>query len=123
MYLSKKGGGSMTKTTRATLLTVLAALASSGCAYIGPSAEARHWERYREHAPKFTVEEKRNMTLDEKLAIYNAHVHPSEQLSCAEAKITGSHQKVVRCFTSAELDAQQEAAREFMLAARRGSTL
>ena len=113
----------MTKTTRATLLTVLAALASSGCAYIGPSAEARHWERYREHAPKFTAEEKRNMTLDEKLAIYNAHVHPSEQLSCTEAKITGSHQNVVRCFTSAELDAQQEAAREFMLAARRGSTL
>lgn len=113
----------MTKTTRIVLLTVLMALASSGCAYIGPSAEAKHWERYKEHAPKFTAEEKRNMTLDEKLAIYNAHVHPSERLSCTEDKITGSHQRVVRCFTTAELDAQQEAARDFMLAARRGSSM
>jgi hypothetical protein len=113
----------MTQTTRIVLLTVLTALASSGCAYVGPSAEARHWERYREHAPKFTVEEKRNMALDEKLAIYNAHVHPSERLSCIEDRITGSHQRVVRCFTAAEQDAQQEAAREFMLAARRGSSM
>jgi hypothetical protein len=105
------------------LVIVLAALGTSACAYVGPSAEARHWERYKEYAPKFTDEEKRNMTLDEKLAIYNAHVAPSERLSCAEGNITGSHQKVIRCFTKAELESQQEAARDFMLAARRGSSM
>ena len=104
-------------------VAALTALTASGCAYMGPSAEAKHWERYKEYAPKFTDEEKRNMTLDEKLAIYNAHVHPSERLTCAEGKITGSHQNVVRCFTNSEIEEQQEAAREFMLAARRGSTM
>ena len=105
------------------VVIALMALGSSACSYVGPSAEAKHWERYREYAPKFTDEEKRNMTLDEKLAIYNAHVHPSQRLTCAEGKITGSHQPTMRCFTESELEQQQEAAREFMLSARRGSTL
>ncbi len=118
-----KGGRVMKKAVGGIIVVVLAALGTSACAYVGPSAEAKHWERYKEYAPKFTDEEKRNMTLDEKLAIYNAHVAPSERLSCAEGNITGSHQKVVRCFTNAELESQQEAARDFMLAARRGSSM
>ena len=103
------------------IVVAMVALVSSGCAYVGPSAEAKHWERYREYAPKFTEEEKRNMTLDEKLAIYNAHVDPSQRLTCKEGKITGSHQVTVRCFTEDEIEEAEEAAREFMLAARRGS--
>jgi hypothetical protein len=99
------------------------ALGSSACSYVGPSAEAKHWERYKEYAPKFTDEEKRNMSLDEKLAIYNAHVHPSQRLTCSPGKMTGSHQPTMRCFTESELEEQQEAAREFMLSARRGSSL
>jgi len=105
------------------IVLALLALGSSACAYIGPSAEARHWERYKEYAPKFTDEEKRNMTLDEKLAIYNANVHPSQRLTCEEGEITGSHQKVIRCFTDEERQAQQETARDFMLAARRNAPL
>jgi hypothetical protein len=98
------------------------AIVSSGCAYVGPSAEAKHWERYKEYAPKFTDEEKRNMTLEEKLAIYNANVHPSQRLTCEQGEITGSHQKVVRCFTEDERQAQEDTARDFMLAARRGAS-
>ncbi len=105
------------------IVVALVALGTSACAYVGPSAEAKHWERYKEYAPKFTNEEKDNMTMDEKLAIYNAHVHPSQRLTCMEDEITGSHQKVVRCFTEEERAAQQETARDFMLAARRGSAL
>jgi hypothetical protein len=59
--------------------------------------------------------------VEEKLAIYNAHVHPDQRLSCTMGEITGSHQPVWRCFTESEIDAQNEAAREFMLSARRGS--
>ena len=97
-------------------------LGSSGCAYIGPSAEAKEWERYREYAPKFTDEEKQNMTVEEKLAIYNAHVVEREKLTCSYERVTGSHIKVARCFTANELHEQREAAREFLLSARRGES-
>ena len=104
------------------VLVAAATLMASGCAYVGPSAEGKAWARYKEHAPKFTDEEKSNMTVEEKLAIYNAHVHPDQRLTCSQGEITGSHQLVWRCFTEAELKAQNEAAREFMLSARRGTT-
>jgi len=105
------------------VVVTLVVLGLSACAYVGPSAEARHWERYQEYGPKFTDEEKQNMTLDEKLAIYNANVHPSMKLSCEESEVTGSHRTVYRCFTDAERDAQQETARDWMLAARRASSM
>lgn len=113
----------MMKTIWGITVVALVVLASSGCAYVGPSAEARQWERYKEYAPKFTEGEKRNMSWDEKLAIYNAHVEPSQRLTCFEGRITGSHRIVVRCFTEDERDEAQEAARDFMLAARRGSAM
>ena len=105
-----------------TVLITAFTLMASGCAYVGPSAEGRAWERYKEHAPRFTDEEKSNMTVEEKLAIYNAHVHPDQRLSCSMGEITGSHQPAWRCFTADELHAQNEAARDFMLSARRGTT-
>ena len=113
----------MIKAITGMTLVALVALATSGCAYVGPSAEAKHWERYKEYAPKFTDDEKRNMSWDEKLAIYNAHVHPSQRLTCHEGRMTGSHQIVVRCFTAEELEEAEEAARDFMLAARRGGSM
>ena len=113
----------MFRTPGTIIVMALVALGSSACAYMGPSAEARHTERYKEYGPKFTDEQKGNMTMDEKLAIYNANVHPSQRLTCEEGEITGSHQKIVRCFTDDERKAQQETARDFMLAARRNSPL
>ena len=95
------------------------ALLVSGCSYVGPSPEARKQARYNEYAPKFTEEQKRNMTLDEKLAIYNAHVAPEDQLVCRIEPVTGSHHKGPRCFTRVEMEEMRTAAEEFMRAARR----
>ena len=103
------------------LICVVAVLTVSGCVYVGPSKEARQTARYEEYGPKFTEEEKTNMSLEEKLAIYNANVAIEQQLSCKTGEITGSHFRVFRCFTSDELMTQQNAAEEFMRAARRGS--
>ena len=103
------------------LICVAAAMTVSGCAYVGPSKEARQSSRYEEYGPKFTEEEKSNMSLEEKLAIYNANVAIEQQLSCKTGEVTGSHFLVFRCFTNDELMAQQNAAEEFMRAARRGS--
>ena len=105
------------------LMLVAAAVALSGCAYMKPSSDARAMERYEEYAPKFTDEEKANMSVDEKLAIYNAHIAIKHQLVCRRETVTGSHFKVNRCFTREELNAQQEAAEAFMRQARRGSTM
>ena len=66
------------------------ALGSSACSYVGPSAEAKHWERYKEYAPKFTDEEKRNMSLDEKLAIYNARKPPESSCFPPDAEARSS---------------------------------
>ena len=104
------------------LIGVIAAVVVSGCAYVGPSKEARQSARYEEYGPKFTREEKANMSLDEKLAIYNANVAIAQRLSCKTGEITGSHFRVFRCFTNDELMAQQNAAEEFMRAAKRGSS-
>jgi len=103
------------------LICVVAALTVSGCAYVGPSKEARQTARYEEYGPKFTQEEKSNMSLEEKLAVYNANVALEQQLSCKAGEITGSHFRVFRCFTNDELMAQQNAAEEFMRSVRRGS--
>jgi uncharacterized protein YceK len=108
---------------RVVLMLVTAAVALSGCAYVKPSADARAEQRYREYAPKFTDEEKANMSVDEKLAIYNANIALTHQLVCRRETLTGSHFKVHRCFTREELNAQQEAAEAFMRQARRGSTM
>jgi hypothetical protein len=104
------------------LISVVAVLTVSGCVYVGPSKEARQTARYEEYGPKFTEEEKTNMSLEEKLAIYNANVAIEQQLSCKTGEITGSHFRVFRCFTSDELMTQQDAAEEFMRSARRGSS-
>ena len=104
------------------LVCVVVALSVSGCAYVGPSKEARQTARYEEYGPKFTQEEKANMSLEEKLAIYNANVAIEQQLTCKAGEVTGSHFRVFRCFTQEELVAQQNAAAEFMRAAKRGST-
>jgi hypothetical protein len=105
------------------LLSVAAVVALSGCAYVKPSADARSMSRYEEYAPKFTDEEKANMSVDEKLAIYNANIAIKHQLVCRRETLTGSHFKVHRCFTREEMTAQQEAAEAFMRQARRGSTM
>ncbi len=105
------------------LMLVAASVLTSGCAYVGPSKDARAMARYEEYAPKFTDEEKANMSVDEKLAIYNANIALNHQLVCRREKVTGSHFRVHRCFTREELTAQQEAAEEFMRAARRGSAM
>jgi cytochrome c biogenesis protein ResB len=102
------------------LIGIVAAVAVSGCVYVGPSKEARQTARYEEYGPKFTAEEKTNMSLDEKLAIYNANVAIEQQLRCRTGEITGSHFRVFRCFTNDELIAQQNAAEEFMRGVRRG---
>jgi hypothetical protein len=52
----------------------------------------------------------------------NAHVHPNKRISCSMGQITGSQQPAWRCLTAYELHTQNEAAREFMLSARRGTT-
>jgi hypothetical protein len=117
------GGQRMLRAIGGMIVATLVALGLSACAYVGPSAEAKHWERYQEYGPKFTDEEKQNMTVDEKLAIYNANVHPSMQLTCEESEVTGSHRVVYRCFTNTEREAQQETARDWMLAARRAGAM
>ena len=104
------------------LILLAAGLVTSGCAYIGPTNDAKQMDRYEEYAPKFTDDEKTNMSVDEKLAIYNANVAIEQQLSCKSGEITGSHFRVFRCFTNDELMAQQNAAEEFMRAAKRGSS-
>lgn len=110
--------------TQGTVLYLMAAsVLLSGCAYVKPSADARSMARYEEHAPKFTDEEKANMSVDEKLAIYNAHIAIRHQLVCRRERLTGSHFRVQRCFTRDELNAQQEAAEAFMRQARRGTTM
>ena len=111
------------KATAKLLILAAAAVALSGCAYVKPSADARAMDHYEEYAPKFTDEEKSNMSVDEKLAIYNAHIAIKHQLVCRRETLTGSHFKVHRCFTREELNAQQEAAEAFMRQARRGSTM
>jgi len=98
-------------------------LVTSGCAYIGPTNDAKQMDRYEEYAPKFTDEEKTNMSVDEKLAIYNANIALNHQLVCRRETITGSHFKAHRCFTREELSTQQEAAEHFMRSARRGSSM
>jgi hypothetical protein len=105
------------------LILAAAAVALSGCAYMKPSSDARAMQRYEDYAPKFTDEEKANMSVDEKLAIYNANIAIKHQLVCRRETLTGSHFKVHRCFTREELDAQQAAAESFMRQARRGSTM
>jgi hypothetical protein len=105
------------------LILLALGVALSGCAYMKPTADARAQQRYEEYAPKFTDEEKANMSVDEKLAIYNANIAIKHQLVCRRETLTGSHFKVHRCFTREELDAQQEAAEAFMRQARRGSTM
>ena len=104
-------------------MLVTATVALSGCAYVKPSADARAKQHYNEYAPKFTDEEKANMSVDEKLAIYNANIAIKHQLVCRRETLTGSHFKVQRCFTREEMAAQQEAAEAFMRQARRGSTM
>lgn len=105
------------------LLLLAAGLVMSGCAYVGPTNDAKQMERYAEYAPKFTDDEKTNMSVDEKLAIYNANIALDHQLVCRQEKITGSHFRRHRCFTRDELTAQQEAAFNFMRASRRGSSM
>jgi hypothetical protein len=111
------------KVSVAMMTLVAASVLTTGCAYVGPSADAKAMARYEEFAPKFTDEEKANMSADEKLAIYNANIALNQTLVCRRERITGSHFRVHRCFTREELDAQQEAAEAFMRAARRGSTM
>lgn len=101
------------------LACCLAALSIAGCAYVGPSEEAKQDQRYEEYAPKFTGEQKANMSLDEKLAIYNAHVEIDKRLTCRMEYVTGSHFKVARCFTRGELRDQLNAAQDFMRRAKR----
>ena len=118
------GGEAENMKVSVALMTLAAAsVLMTGCAYVGPSADAKAMKRYDDYAPKFTDEEKANMSADEKLAIYNANIALNHQLVCRRETITGSHFKVHRCFTREELDAQQEAAEAFMRAARRGSTM
>ena len=107
--------------TGGTLICFVVALSVSGCAYVGPSKEARQTARYEEYGPKFTAEEKSNMSLEEKLAIYNANVAIEQQLSCKTGEVTGSHFRMFRCFTNEELMTQQTAAEDFMRSAKRGS--
>lgn len=103
-------------------ICAVVALLAAGCTQLGPSPEARKQARYNEYAPKFTDEQKENMTLDEKLAIYNAHVVPEDQLVCRVERRTGSHHRGPRCFTRGEMEEMRLAAEEFMRQARNAGT-
>lgn len=59
--------------------------------------------------PTFAKSEKDAMTLDEKLAIYNANKTEQHKVICVGEKITGSRLRRTVCTTQAERDANRRA--------------
>jgi hypothetical protein len=106
----------------ASVLSIFMFAASSGCEHIKPSPDAEAKQRYETYGPKFTEEEKADMTADEKVAVYNAEVRPEDRIICRREKVLGSHFRQERCYTQKELDDAQIAAEQMMRAAR-GSTV
>jgi len=101
-------------------LFVFAAL--SGCEHIKPSPDAQAKQRYETYGPKFTEEQKAEMTPEEKVAIYNAEVREKDRIICRREKPLGSHFYKERCFTQEELDEAEAAAHEMMRGARGSPT-
>jgi len=97
------------------LIVVVAALAaSSGCAHVTPSPDAQAKQRYETYGPKFTEEEKAQMSSEEKVALYNSEVRKEDQLICRREKPIGSHFYRERCYTQKEREDMEDSASEFM---------
>jgi len=103
-------------------VSIVAFAALSGCEHVKPSPDAEAQQRYETYGPKFTDEEKSQMSAEEKVALYNAEVRPEDRIICRREKVLGSHFRQERCFTQKELDEAQEAANQMMRDAR-GSPL
>lgn len=82
----------------------------SGCAYVGPSPDAKAKERYETYGPKFTEEQKAQLSDEEKVNIYNNEVREKDRLVCRKERVTGSHFLRTRCFTREEMQQARTAA-------------
>ena len=87
-------------------LAVLASSVLVGCA----STEYQGTKDVKA-GPTFTEGEKESMSDEEKLAIYNAQVRERDQVVCRRQVTTGSHRKRTVCFTRAEKELAEDAAR------------
>lgn len=100
------------------VMPLIAFFALAGCEYVKPTPDADAKERYETYGPKFTEEEKAQMSAEEKVALYNAEVREKDRIVCRREKVLGSHFYKERCFTQEELDKAEEAAHELMHDAR-----
>ena len=96
------------------VVTVFALTAVAGCQHVKPHPDTQAQQRYETYGPKFTEEEKAQMSDEEKVALYNAEVREEDRLVCRREKILGSHFYTTRCFTQKELAEAQAAAQEMM---------
>ena len=96
----------MTRLLSVAGVVVLAVLVLAGCAlakYQGTKDV--------QAGPTFTEAEKETMSDEEKIAIYNAQVRERDQIVCRREVMTGSHRKRTVCFTRAEKELAEDAAR------------
>lgn len=96
------------------IISVAALTALSGCAYVKPSPDAQAEQRYETYGPKFTEEEKAQMSTEEKVAVYNTEVREEDRIICRREKPLGSHFYRERCFTQKELDEARRAGQDMM---------
>lgn len=101
-----------------TMIFIAALAALSGCAYVKPSPDAQAKQRYDTYGPKFTEEEKAQMSTEEKVALYNAEVREKDRIICRKEKPLGSHFYRERCFTQKELDEARRAGQDMMRSAQ-----
>lgn len=91
-------------------MVFVAFISLSGCAYVGPSPDAKAKEQYETYGPKFTDEEKAQLSPEEKVAVYNNEVREKDRLVCRRERPTGSHLQRTRCFTREEMEQARMAA-------------
>lgn len=86
------------------VLFVVALANLSACSQVKPSPDAKAKQQYETYGPKFTEEQKANLSAEERAAIYNAEVRPEDRVICHRERVVGSHFRQERCFTQAEID-------------------
>ena len=96
----------MTRHLSGPVVVILTVLVLGGCA----SAEYQGTKDIKA-GPTFTQAEKDTMSDEEKLAIYNAQVREKDQIVCRRERMLGSHRKRTVCFTRAEKELAEDAAR------------